>query len=285
MKTTVHYFDLNLNQPEDARAYAEMCDRIVANSVGRGCKMAATAFPNCKTEKRQNGDFEIVEIETEYLFNNQWNTTTQRLFDWYEEVIFNGYGHEVKHRKRGHWLEISQEMAEARANTLRCGYCGAYYGPLHAEPPKGGFCLNCLDSPYLKEDDLFMLRLRPVTYKSQMGPLTEHEKAVLMALYVYRQTTGTDSRAKAKRDSQRKAVIKKHAKNEAANNTEKAGMLWIWDKGFDLDNVIYYDHSNRFCFGWRNPVSESVAARILDVISEFPYNYTIKCVDGRNLEN
>lgn len=66
--------------------------------------------------------------------------------------------------------------------------------------------------------------------------------------------------------------------------TERDGKLWIWDHGFSLDNVIYYSHTGRFCFGWRQPVSDSVASKLLDVMSEFPFPYTIKS-ESKTYEN
>lgn len=67
-------------------------------------------------------------------------------------------------------------------------------------------------------------------------------------------------------------------------NTERDAHVWLIDHGLDLDNVIYYDHEGVFCFGWRDKVPAETVARILAVISEFPYPYRIKCADGRTLE-
>jgi len=55
--------------------------------------------------------------------------------------------------------------------------------------------------------------------------------------------------------------------------------------GIKIDNCIYYSHTDRFSFGWRSPVSAEVVSEILNVISEFPFLYEIKCDDGKTLQN
>ncbi len=57
---------------------------------------------------------------------------------------------------------------------------------------------------------------------------------------------------------------------------ERDGMIWLLDRGFDTDNVIYYSHQERFCFGWRVPYTDAEASALLAVISEFGHAYQIK---------
>lgn len=58
-------------------------------------------------------------------------------------------------------------------------------------------------------------------------------------------------------------------------------MIWLLDHGLPLDNVIYYSHTDKFGFGWRSPVSPEVKSKILDLMSEFPFNYEITATDGK----
>jgi hypothetical protein len=58
--------------------------------------------------------------------------------------------------------------------------------------------------------------------------------------------------------------------------TERDGKLWAFDYGLDIENLIYYSHTGIFTFGWREKVSDAEASKILDVISEFPFEYEIK---------
>ena len=53
-------------------------------------------------------------------------------------------------------------------------------------------------------------------------------------------------------------------------------MVWLLDRNINAENCIYYSHTRKFCFGWRNPVSESVKSALLDVLVEFPFDYEIK---------
>lgn len=283
MKTTIHYYCLSTSTPEGKAAYAAMVHEIEANAPeARGHWMKCLGGNHYLNHEK---DTEEVEIETACIFENQWNTTEARVFDWYEEAIFNGYGHENKTTKRGHWLEITPEMATARRDTHKCGYCGAHYGPYHKPIPEGGFCLACLDSPYLKENELHLLRLLPLVGHQKRAELTTEERAALMPQYVSRQTTGNGSRAKAKRDKQRARVLDKFEAEMANALTERDGMLWSWERGYDLENILFYSHTQRFGFGWRSPLSAAIVSKLLDDITEFPFQYTITCDDGRKLEN
>lgn len=277
MKTTLHHYSFDISKPEQKKLYFAMVHEIESNGPeARGHKMHSISD---RFKASKAGTSEPVEIETECVFDNQWNSTTDRLFDWFEEAIFRN-GIENKTVKRGHWLEITPEMASLRTNTFKCGYCGKHYGPNHEEKPSDGFCRACLDNSYLTEDRLHLLRLLPLVGHQDRDNLTKEELEHLMPLYVARQTTGKDSRAKAKRDKERADVLADYDSTTKAATIERDGFLWLWDHGMNLDNVIYYSHTGVFCFGWREPVSASVESAILDFISEFPFAYEIKSVNG-----
>lgn len=274
MKTKLHHYSFpSAKHP----GYIAMVREIESNGPeGRGRQMhcfGSGEFNAELNDKQNAGTIEEVELDPSCLFENQWNETdasgNRRLFDWYLEYLSNSS------QKRGHWLEITAEMTAARSETKKCGYCGKHYGPYH-EPAPGEFCTACLDSAYLKEGELHLLRLLPLVGLQDRGKLTSSERAALLPLYVERQTTGADSRAKQRRDKQRADVVKEYASDSANIKAEHDGKLWLWEKGFDLENVIYYNHTGKFCFGWRSPLSDSVVSKLLDVISEFPFPYEIK---------
>jgi hypothetical protein len=282
MKTTLHHY--RFASAKDP-GYKAMVRTIEANAEGRGHWMNSSGPPNGPDTRDLPGNHtEEVELDPTFLFDNQWNeadradgNAARRLFDWYEEWTDAKF-------KRGHWLEITPEMAQARRNTVKCGFCGKHHGPYHTPAPESGFCEACLDSEYLKPTDFPLLRLRPVIQPPDRNgppmdmnrPLTEAELADLMPRYVQRQTTGTDSRAKKARDRQRQNVLDKFAKETRDAKAERDGMLWLWDHGVSLDNVIYYPHAGKFCFGWRSPLAPEVKSALLDLISEFPFEYEIK---------
>lgn len=288
MKTKLHHYYFRLGEPAEAKAWLDLQNQLLEKGYGPGRmhSWGSTTGPENKNE------VEEVEIEPKCLFDNQWNTTTDRVFDWYQYYEVNGAS-----LARGHWLELTDEMKAARMQTLKCGYCGKHYGqdiaqlsfaPIHPPAPASGFCDACLDSPYLKESELSLLRLRSLAEERDnrgrhvnRPPLTKAEREELLPRYIARQTTGTDSRAKAKRDKQRADVLKEYELDTAKATTERDGKLWLWDKGIDLDNVIFYSHTGRFSFGWRSPVSASVESKLLDILSEFPFSYEIKSENGK----
>lgn len=285
MKTMLHWYYF---ESGDHPGYLAMIERIKANADGRGPWMNCLAEPGKSNNPatRNSIKSEEVELETTYLFDNQWNGGSMRLFDWFEGVYPN------RSMKSGHWLEITPEMAKIRRETLKCGYCGKHYGPNH-EPAPGAFCSACLDSEYLKQTDLKLLRLYPIVSESgsifkydhkPFPELTAEEIAELLPKYVERQTTGSDSRAAKRRAKQRADIIKKHQETVEAATDEKDGLLWLWDHNVNLDNVIYYSHTRKFSFGWRQPVSFEVKSALLDIISEFPFDYEIKTADLGTLE-
>lgn len=65
---------------------------------------------------------------------------------------------------------------------------------------------------------------------------------------------------------------------------ELVGRQWWLTRGIDDDNLIYYDHTGVFCFGWREKIGPAFESAVLDLASEFPYRYQIKCADGRVLD-
>jgi len=109
-----------------------------------------------------------IELETEFLFINQWNTAkTQtsekglRVFDWSEPIYPN------KDIKEGMYLLQTPEMIEVRKNTCKCGFCGKQY-----YKPSFDFCTNCLGSEYLKVNDLFLLKLENVSFSDSRAKNT-----------------------------------------------------------------------------------------------------------------
>jgi hypothetical protein len=293
IKTRLHLY--NFESPTHPK-YKQQLDAIKANAEGRGHWMHAWGGPSTAKDvkpgrshaaKLNTVTTEEVEIDLAHVFDNQWNEAGEggrRLFDHYEEYTDRQF-------RRGHWLEITPEMAEARRVTLKCGYCGCQYGPHHKPAPEpvveggGAFCLRCLDNEYLKPEELHLLRLAPVAEddKRERAKLTEDERAVLMPLYVTRQTTGNDSRAKKRRDNARADGVKKFEKETAAATTERDGMLWLWDHNVSLDNVIYYSHTGKFSFGWRSPLSDEVASAFLDLLCEFPFPYELVTAKGKKV--
>jgi len=280
MKTTLHAYAFDVTKPQEAAAYEQLCSRMKRDGI-----RCFETWGGGGSHYMPSLDGKTVELETQHIFSDQWNTapidgdsakTGRRVFDWAQDYPIN-FG---KHIRRGHYLDITEEMRAIRRDTLQCGYCGAY------APVASGqrFCRECLGSEYLKSSDLLLLRMVPIErHGDERAPLTEEEQAELLPLYKSAQIHGNTERSKARIAKARADVIAKADKAGTTAVMERDGFLWFMDRGINTSNLIYYSHTGRFCFGWRQPVDAAIVSEILDVISEFPFPYDIKCADGRTL--
>jgi len=290
MKTKIYYYAYDTRKPDAAKDYAAFCEHMQA-TPGRG-HLHDAIEAGSHIAPALNG--QEIELESQHLFDNQWNTAAiegvsdkgLRVFDWCENAIF--YGGQRSEMRTGWYLDITDEMRAARRNTLKCGYCGK-----QKDVSTGlVFCPDCLDSAYLKEADLHLLRLLPCDagFGVKRAELTNAERAELLPQYVEAQIYGGKARDAEKIEGLKKRALKEHAETLAkfartvrAATERRDGYLYLLNNGIDTDNVIYYDHTGRFGFGWRSPVDSAVLSRLLDVMTEFKFPYDIKCADGRTL--
>lgn len=284
MQTTLRAYHFDTRIPDELAAWWELRQRLEAT------------HPHCM-ESHGGGSHYLpwashgatITLETEHIFNDQWNTAPidgvtelgLRVFDWALDFEPNG----SKHIKRGHYLDQTDEMREIRRNTVKCGYCG------HQERAQKGnvFCPACLDSEYLKSDDLKLLRLVPVDEdvpSRQFPELTSVERDYLLPLYWQAQKQGATELGRARIAKARADVETKYARAIKSAEAERDGATWTLDKLPALEaNRIYYSHTGRHCFGWRTPLEGELLSALLDAISEFPAHYEIRCADGRTLSN
>lgn len=284
MKTKLHYYEFDTRTPEGKSAW-----RAFKTEREKESRPFGPVFHEILSSKKLDGM--TVELETKHLFDNQWNTgpiegiteNGLRVFDWFIQAEHGNIRDSAPYGiKRGHYLEQTPEMRDIRDNTSCCGYCG------HQESARKStiFCNKCIDSEYLKESDLHLLRMVPVSEKNETRkPLTEAEKNHLLPLYRDAQIHGATERGKARTKAQRESVESKY--KEAIQNAqiEHDGFIWLMDHGVNTHNVIYYNHTKKFSFGWRNPIDETILSNLLDLLPEFPFTYEIKCADGRNLDS
>ena len=276
IKTKLHTYYLNTDEPDQAEQYQLICELLQAVKP-RWMNGISTDSSRMIRENKT----EDVILETKHLFNNQWNEADgddkqgRRLFDWYEEYLHNNAR---KNIKAGHWLEQTEEMTQIRDNTHGCGYCG------HQYPAQMGhiFCPDCLDSEYLSKSDLLKgaTRMQPISKERGWIELTPPEIEHLIPQYIHAQTEATGSRNAAKLKKKRADLISGHERAIRIANTEKDGFLWLMDHGVNIENCIYYNHTDLFSFGWRQPVAAEVKSELLDILTEFPHAYEIKAEDG-----
>ncbi len=262
MKTQIVAYCFNIKNPEERAAWLALRAQLVA-SVGLdrrhkawgGRGLMNTALYDLGVK---HGVPVSVTLDPAQLFNNQWSTThvngTEaglRVFDWAQDYRQDG----EQHMKTGHYLAQTEEMREIRDNTLSCRYCG------HKETGNAWkWCPACIGSEYLTEKGLRLTRMLPVS-ADKCGPeLSKKERAELDAKL-----------AKKIKDAQ----------------DDHAAHVWLYDvarlPSRIISNVIFYNHTGRYGFGWREPMNAEDTAAVLDIISESPFPYDIKCADGRKL--
>jgi hypothetical protein len=271
LKTKLHKFSFNTDNPEDREPYYQLKTRLEAEIEAhkRGHKMHC--IPSNRDFNPQAG---VVEIETECLFENQWNSNVGRLFDWYEEAVFAD-GQERPNIKRGHWLEITEEMLTLRQNTLKCRYTGEQFfwdAKKDGIAPKFNTRKSALGSCYLKESELHLCRLFTLVDEHRScEPLTDGEKSELLPLYIAAQleTTG------AQREKQLAEIRADYDKTVANATKERDGFLWLLGHGVQIENCIFYTHTGRFGFGWRTPYTGAAREALLKAVAKFPFDYDI----------
>lgn len=260
METILHKYKFDISNPNERILYQKLYEELSDGRNWMHC-LAGYAFGN--NEKVPEGK---VELETEFLFSNQWNTKCGfRVFDWYEGIYHNSC------YKVGHYLDITEEMKEIRRNTNVCGYCG--YQEYSETGNASDLCTSCLSSPYLKKEDLFLLRMLPVElHFPNRNKLTKKELDYLLPLY-------TDAQTKKKiRDQQamRSEIKREREKKVTLAHTEAEGMLWLLDHDVNIENVIFYNHTNTFCFGWRSGLSADIKGELEKLLKDFPFKWEIK---------
>lgn len=280
MKTTLKSYCFNIRNPEEAAAYEALRAQLAATNGecfetwgGKGSHYDAAWL-----------DGVPVELETTHLFGNQWNTAPAevagnlRVFNWAQDYPAGNLTN--KSIKRGHYLVITDEMRAALHNNVKCRHCG------HMEPAAAGheFCPKCIGSEYLTEKDLNLTRMMRVDDNSRAPELTEEEAADLLPRWRVAQGLGKQNRealALSKR-RQKIAGLVAEAEAKAAKNIEQAkietaALTWLMDNDYrDIDNVIYYSHTDRFGFGWRTAISAADHGALVDMLCEFPFDYDIK---------
>ena len=283
LETTIRTYYYDTSKPAEAEQYA----RLVARLLKGGRRCFAT-LSECGAGKGYRYTWvpkrgKTIELETACIFDNQWNTAPipkvsaqgHRVFDWAEDVFPN------RDIKSGHYRKQTDAMKAIRKSTLKCGWCGHHYPGGHTAI----WCTACLDGPDLEEKLLPLLVLMPAgaSHNDTRPVLSADDLAVLVADYVQAQTVGKHSRAVAHKARQRRDVLAKAKRTIACATMERDGKIWLLDHDVSLDNVIFYDHTQRFSFGWRTPLSADVETALVEALKpldapEFPFPYDIQSV-------
>jgi len=124
-KTILHYYRFALDKADEREQYFALC-KILEDDLH--LKKFDSISPEHSKWYREsivplNG--ETIELETKFLFDNQWNTAPTktsdnglRVFDWAEAIYPN------RDIREGQWLEQTDEMIGLRNDNLKCHWCG-----------------------------------------------------------------------------------------------------------------------------------------------------------------
>lgn len=288
IKTILHREVFNLNNPQEMRDYDALNKRLL--DAGMASKrMECWATPsNVRGAMEYRAaldalDGREVELETEHLFGNQWNTAPikglsdngLRVFDWQDSAF-----PDVQYVRQVQWLEQTEEMERIRHETVACGYCGKQRSRAHSPE----FCDQCLDSAYLKEADLHLLRMNPIAGNGKRPKLGPGETGIV-ARYREAQLHGNTERNAKMITKARECIETKYAKAVDDAGRERYGSLWLLDNLPGVyENAIYYEHISSFGFGWRSKLDKQQADDLKKALTNFPCKWRIECSDGSRIE-
>lgn len=268
MKTIIHAYIFDTRTEEGKADYVALCERM----KNAGIKCFETHGGASHWMPAING--KELALDVKHVFDNQWNTepleegkSGLRVFDWAQDYRPNGSAT----IKRGHYLDITEEIRALRKDRHACGYCGFQCSAKDATP----FCPRCIGSEYLKVSDLPLTRMKPINAGSKRANLTEQELAERLPLYKAAQMFGNTERDKTRIAKRRADILKKRDSVIKNANTEFDGLTWLMDRGITAD-PIYYSHTGRFCFGWRAPVDTALIDDLRESLKDFPFPFDIK---------
>ena len=256
MKVKLNRYHFDLSNKDESAKYSALVDELTA----RGLKCFSVLA--CQHEGFPPEGYHT--IETDFVFDNQYNTDKFRIFDW-TEVIYDNRG-----VKDGYYLTETEELEAFKTQHYVCGYCGHRHNG-HDAPIN---CHKCLGNPYLKPTELHLTVMNPVK-----GP--KRQSTVTIEAY-------DAAQEKAKADyavEQKKRLVKEADKciEDAKGKAEKIiyeaeEKAKIMRQGYSTENLIYYDHTGKWVLGWREPVTqeESEKFRSLDL----DIDVEIKMKDG-----
>lgn len=259
MKTKLHHYSFNISDPNQKEKYLALKEKL-SKEKNRGKRHQVFDFDNYLRKTR---DFDEVTIDTEFLFEDQLNTEEGlRIHNWYQAVWPN------KDIKSGYYIDITPEIIAARKNQYKCGYTGKRFSKDNA--PK--FNLEALSNEFLEPELLHMLRVEPVSAGNRRAKLTEEERNYLMPLYVEAQTSSNNTLNLDKIIKETKQIAEKLTKQaERIKNCAK----FLKQNNIQTNNMIYFNHSDLFRFGYRQSLCPEVKKALAEKLKDFPGKFEL----------
>jgi hypothetical protein len=182
-------------------------------------------------------------IETEFLFNNQYNVEKFRIHDWSETIFPN------KCVKKGYFLTGDiKALSEAKDNRLQCGYCGKQYW---RNKVNYSFCKSCINGEFLTKENLHLLKLEAVSFKG------ERSKTIPIELLMEFNEIEIILEKKRIERLKKKALKMRDDFEDKFKKAiyELSVKCFLLDSGISVEKLIYYEHSGEWCYGWSNSVT------------------------------
>ena len=258
--TKVHFYYCDIDKPEEAATYEEMMREIKAigykpHTVNTEINRVKWDDVQVETVKRT----EVVFLETKFIFDNQWNGSSEslkdyRFFDWLVYEFPN------KKIKAGYWIEPTYETADIRGQ-FQCRYCGHINGYDKGD----GFHHKCLSSPYLKQSELYLPTFARIHSKWNKDP---DWSEIDIPDEIKKEYLEKQKEMRRNEFQKQYADFVKSTKKKIADK-EKELKVWefLSDHDFlDFKNLIYYSHSETFCFGWRETYSKEEGSALRDML-------------------
>ncbi|MFK7941832.1 MAG: hypothetical protein AB8B85_02780 [Paracoccaceae bacterium] len=274
IRTVIHTYRLDTNKPLERAEHQQLLEQL---KDGRHWMHAMGA-----TSDHAHMQGGVIELETDCLFDNQWNATDnspsfagRRVFDHYEAIFPN------RSIKIGHWLEITDEMRDIRQSVKQCGYCGA----LHYPPRELTFCDRCMTSEYLTPKDFPLLLLLPVSDRRDRRQVVSAEEAGELSQEYARGrlevTAAIASRLQDKIHSDYQKKLQKASDDVLAARKTRDIRIALFEAGYqDHSNMIYYNHTDTFSFGWRSAIPDEEKVKLRAILDELVqtlcFKYEIK---------
>lgn len=211
-----------------------------------------------------------LKFDDAHMFTTQLVTINgQRVHDWADYMNIHDM-HERRHKpdgwlpphRYGHYVVNIDELREIRKDIFKCGYCGKHY-------KEGGWCHSCITSEYLRESSLYLLRLLPL-YSATPDNYTDTDEVPVSITSNYARAD-YDQTVKYIKE-QRAASLAHIEVDRVASTLTHAFYTYALTCGIrvlDLKNCIYYKHTNTFCFGWSNSLSDERLSRLQKALPEY----------------
>jgi len=274
IKAKIYFYRYDISKKDEKKAYLKEME--IAKELSKWDKPNTLHHINFTWESNKAFMDKLkknkyIHIETEHLFSNQFNTKEGfRLWNWRENIFLN------KDIKEGYYIDMPKEYFNLLENTFSCGYCGKQYSKEEKLKKDLSFCNSCLGSEYLKEEDLFLLRLKRINDETQRLPLNDCDNEVLIDTNI-KEFERLNKIRKVKKIKRLKAeLIRDKQKTILKANEEYNGFMWCLNNGIETDNLIYYNHTKTFTFGWRDKLTFKEEQKLKEQLKEFPYKYELK---------